>query len=58
MKEPSKKLELKNYLKERERTLQTTIIDKITKNQDASVERYLLNEIAKIINICESRNRY
>ena len=58
MKEPSKKLELKNYLKEREKSLQSTIIDKITKNQDASVERYLLNEIVRIINICESRNRY
>lgn len=58
MKEPSKKLELKNYLKEREKSLQSTIIDKITKNQDASLERYLLNEIVRIINICESRNRY
>ena len=58
MKEPSKKLELKNYLKEREKSLQSVIIDKITKNQDASVERYLLNEIVRIINICESRNRY
>lgn len=58
MKEPSKKLELKNYLKEREKSLQSVIIDKITKNQDASIERYLLNEIVRIINICESRNRY
>lgn len=58
MKEPSKKLELKRYLKEREYVLQKKIIEKTRIKEDATKEMLILAEIQNIINICESRNRY
>lgn len=53
------KLELKNYLKNKEHELNEIIVKKLTEtHEDTTLEKQELKIIKEIINICESRNRY
>lgn len=58
MNEPNKKLELKNYLQNKEKELSNKIIKNAIEKQSSVIEIKQLEIIKEIINICESRNRY
>ena len=58
MLETNKKLELKNYLKSKEKELSDRIIKNAIENKSSDIEFKQIEIIKDIINICESRNRY
>ena len=58
MNEPNKKLELKNYLQNKEKELSNKIIKNAIEEKSSAFEIKQLEIIKEIINICESRNRY
>ena len=53
-----KKLELKNYLKDKEKELINKVIKNTAEEKSSIIEFKQLEIIREVINICESRNRY
>lgn len=58
MNETNKKLELKNYLQNKEKELSNKIIKNAIEEKSSVFEIKQLEIIKEVINICESRNRY
>ncbi len=57
-KEIIKKLELKNYLQNKEKELINKVIKNTAEEKSSVIEFKQLEIIREVINICESRNRY
>lgn len=58
MNEPNKKLELKNYLQNKEKELTNKIIKNTIEEKSSVIEFKQLEIIKEVINICVCRNRY
>lgn len=58
MLETNKKLELKNYLQNKEKELSDKIIKNAIEKKSSDIEFKQLEIIKEVINICVCRNRY
>ena len=58
MNETNKKLELKNYLQNKEKELSDKIIKNAIEKKSSDIEFKQLEIIKEVINICVCRNRY